>query len=75
MSEAAEQLEAMAAEAEMLTGNVSDLIKKMGTLTSGHESVMRVENEQSISARLHHGGSLPLHSSSIKLESGYMSEP
>lgn len=77
MSEAAEQLEAMAAEAEMLTGNVTDLIKKMETLTSGHESSIRVENEQSISsaAQLHHSGPLPLYPSSIKLESGYISEP
>lgn len=75
MSEAAEQLEAMAAEAQMLTGNGIDLIKKMETLTSGHESVMRVENEQSIYAQLRHSSSLPLHPSSIKLESGYISEP
>lgn len=76
-SEAAEQLEAMAAEAEMLTENVTDLIKKMETLTSGHESGIRVENEQSIysAAQLHHGSPLPLHPSSIKLESGYISEP
>lgn len=77
MSEAAEQLEAMAAEAEMLTGNVTDLIKQMETLASGHDSSMRVENEQSISsaAQLRHGGPLPLRPSSIKLESGYRSEP
>lgn len=75
MSEAAEQLEAMAAEAQMLTGNVIDLIRKMESLTSGHESVMRVENEQSIYAQLRHRSSLPLHPSSIKLESGYISEP
>lgn len=75
MSEAAEQLEAMAAEAQMLTGNVIDLIKKMETLTSGHESIMRVENEQSIYAQLRHSSSLPQHPSSIKLESGYISEP
>lgn len=77
MSEAAARLEAMAAEAEMLTGNVTDLLKKMETLTSGHESGVRAGNEQSIytAAQLHHGGPLPLHPSSIKLESGCISEP
>lgn len=77
MSEAAEQLEAMAAEAEVLTGNIRDLIKKMETLTSGHKSNIRMENEQSIysASQLHLGGPLPQHLSSIKLESGYISEP
>eukprot|EP00066_Takifugu_rubripes_P006856 XP_003971943.2 PREDICTED: PR domain zinc finger protein 1-like isoform X1 [Takifugu rubripes] len=72
MSEAAEQLEAMAAEAETLNGNVTDLIKKMETLTSGNESGVRVENKWSIcsASQQHHGGPLPLHPSSIKLESG-----
>lgn len=75
MSEAAEQLEAMAAEAEMLKGNITDIIKKMETLTPDNEMGARVESEQSIcsAAQLHRGGPLPLHPSSIKLESGYIS--
>lgn len=73
VSEAAEQLEAMAAEAQTLNGNVTDLIKKMETLTSGNESGVTVENKWSVrsaSQQQHHGGPLPLHPSSIKLESG-----
>lgn len=82
MSEAAEQLEAMAAEAEMDKGNVVDLIKKMEIHTSGHQDGAREETERSIckakersAAQLHHGSPLPLHPTSIKLESGCISEP
>lgn len=77
MSEAAAQLEAMAAEAETLGGNVTDLIKKMETLTSGKESGAMVKNKWSIcsASQRHRGSPLPLQPSSIKLESGYMSEP
>ncbi|XP_074471229.1 PR domain zinc finger protein 1 [Sebastes fasciatus] len=80
MSEAAEQLEAMATEAEMDKGDVIDLIKKMET--SGHHSGEEGETELSIyksakecsAVQLHHSP-LPLHSTSIKLESGCISEP
>nr|XP_033504197.1 PR domain zinc finger protein 1 [Epinephelus lanceolatus] len=83
MSEAAEQLEAMAAEAEMDKGNVVDLIKKMETHTSGHLDGKKGETELSIynsakecsAVKLHHGSPLPRHSTSIKLESGCISEP
>ena len=82
MSEAAEQLEAMAAEAEMDKGNVFDLIKKMETHTSGHQDGASEETELSIykakecsAIQLHHGSPLPLHPTSIKLESGCISEP
>lgn len=83
MSEAAEQLEAMAAESEMDKGNVTDLIKKMETHTSGHQGGAREETRLSIyktakecsAVDLHHGSSLPLHPTSIKLESGCISEP
>lgn len=83
MSEAAEQLEAMAAEAEMDKGNVIDLIKKMETHTAGHEDDTGGETELSFyksakecsAAQLHHGSPLPLHPTSIKLESGCISEP
>lgn len=83
MSEAAEQLEAMAAEAEMDKGNVIDLIKKMETHTSGLQDGVREETELSIyksakecsAIQLHHGSSLPLHPTSIKLELGCISEP
>ncbi|XP_070843460.1 PR domain zinc finger protein 1 isoform X2 [Chaetodon trifascialis] len=81
MSEAAEQLEAMAAEAED-KGNVVDLIKKMEARTSDHQEGVREETERSIckakersAVQLHHGSSLPLHPTSIKLESRCISEP
>lgn len=72
MSEAAEQLEAMAAEAETLNGNVTDLIKKMETLTSGNGSGVGAENKWSLfsASQQHDGSPLTLHPSSIKLESG-----
>lgn len=83
MSEAAEQLEAMAAEAEMDKGNVIDLIKRMEAHSSGHHDGEEEEAELSIyksakersAVQLRHGSSLPLHSTSIKLESGCISEP
>lgn len=82
MSEAAEQLEAMAAEAEMDKGNVIDLIQKMEAYTSGHQDEVRGDIELSIyksakecSAVQLHNSPLPLHPTSIKLESGCMSEP
>lgn len=83
MSEAAEQLEAMAAEAEMDKGNIIDLIKKMETHTSGHLNGKKGETELSIyssakecsAVQLRHGSPLPRHSTSIKLESGCISEP
>lgn len=83
MSEAAEQFEAMTAEAEMDKGNVIDLIHKMKTHTSGQPNGARGETELSIykSAKersvipLHKHSPLPLHSTSIKLESGCKSEP
>lgn len=82
MSDAAEQLEAMAAEAEMDKGNVTDLIKKIETHTSGYEGGVREETELSIytskecsANQLHHGSLLPLHPTSIKQESGCISEP
>lgn len=82
MSEAAEQLEAMAAEAEIQRGNVTEVIKKMETLTSGYGGDVREETELSIytakecsANQLHHGSSLPLQPSGIKMESGYISEP
>ena len=76
MSEAAEQLEAMAADAEMDKGNVFDLIKKMESRTSGHHEEEEDELSMYKSAVLpHHGSPLPLHPTSIKLESGCTSEP
>nr|XP_043896590.1 PR domain zinc finger protein 1-like isoform X1 [Solea senegalensis] len=83
MSEAADQLEAMAAEAEMDNGNVTDLIQKMGTHTSGHQNDTRLETELSLcksakefsGIQIHHGSPFPLHATSIKLESGCISEP
>uniref|UniRef100_A0A8C3A3K0 PR domain zinc finger protein 1 n=1 Tax=Cyclopterus lumpus TaxID=8103 RepID=A0A8C3A3K0_CYCLU len=78
ISEAAEQLEAMAAEAEMDKGDVIDLIEKMETHTSDHHDGEQRESElanykspKDCSTDL----PLPLHSTSIKLESGCISEP
>nr|XP_019953012.1 PREDICTED: PR domain zinc finger protein 1-like [Paralichthys olivaceus]XP_019953013.1 PREDICTED: PR domain zinc finger protein 1-like [Paralichthys olivaceus] len=83
MSEAANQLEAMAAETEMDKGNVIDLIQKMETHTSGHQDDVRGETEPSLcksavefsGVQMHHGSPLPLHPSSIKIESSCISEP
>ncbi|KAK2890090.1 PR domain zinc finger protein 1 isoform X1 [Channa argus] len=82
MSEAAEQLEAMAAEADIDKGNVIDLIQKLGTHTLGQHSGTRREAELDIykpekkcsGVKLHHD-SLPLNSTSIKLESDCISQP
>lgn len=74
MSEAAEQLEAMAAEAEMDKGNVIDLIKKMETHTRGDTELSIYKSvKECFAVQLHHSP-LPLHHTSIKLESGCMSE-
>ncbi|XP_023270624.1 PR domain zinc finger protein 1-like [Seriola lalandi dorsalis] len=83
VSEAAERLEAMAAEAEMDKGNVTDLIQKMGTHTSGHQDGTGGETELSVcksakecsGVQLRHGSPVPLHATSIKLESSCISEP
>ncbi|KAM8725986.1 PR domain zinc finger protein 1 [Acanthopagrus schlegelii] len=78
VSEAAEQLEAMAAEAEMDTGNVIELIKKMETHNSGtrDNSELSIYKANECSAvQLPHGSPLPLNPTSIKLESGCISEP
>ncbi|KAI3364246.1 hypothetical protein L3Q82_011049, partial [Scortum barcoo] len=83
LSEVAEQLEAMTAEAEMDKGNVIDLIKKMETCASSCGDGNKRESElsfyklakESSKVQLQHGSSLPLHATSIKLESGCISEP
>ncbi|GAA6228809.1 PR domain zinc finger protein 1-like [Lates japonicus] len=83
MSEAAEQLEAMATEAEMDKGSVFDLIQKMETHTSGQQDGAGGEAELRVcksakdcsGVQLHHGSPLPLHPTSIKLESSCISEP
>lgn len=81
MSETAEQLEAMAAEADLDKGNIIDLIKTMETHASCHEKGAREKVELNMykSAKavqlLNHQSSLPLHAANIKLESGCISEP
>ncbi|KAM6991826.1 PR domain zinc finger protein 1 [Tautogolabrus adspersus] len=81
MSETAEQLEAMAAEAELDKGNVTELIKTMEVHTSGHQEDAREETKLSMYTQakavhlLHHGSPLPLHATNIKLESGCTAEP
>ncbi|XP_029352228.1 PR domain zinc finger protein 1 [Echeneis naucrates] len=82
MSEAAEQLEAMAAEAEMDKGNVIDLLHKMGTRTSGLQDGTGGETtistckspKECSDLQLNQGSPLPLHPTSIKMESSCMSE-
>lgn len=79
MSEAAEQLEAMAAEAEVDKGKTAELVKKIKTRSgSGCEGGVRKGTElkeyQSVN-QLHHSNLLPLHPTSIKQESGCISEP
>lgn len=83
MSEAAEQLEAMAVEVEMEKGNVIDLLQKIETHVSGHHDGARGETELKIyksakerpAVQLHHDSPVPLHPTSIKQESGCISEP
>ncbi|XP_008301682.1 PR domain zinc finger protein 1 isoform X2 [Stegastes partitus] len=83
MSEAAEQLEAMAAEVDMDKGNVIDLLQKIESHVSGHPDGAREETELIVyrsakecsGIQLHHGSPVPLHPTSIKLESGCISEP
>ncbi|XP_039982119.1 PR domain zinc finger protein 1 isoform X2 [Xiphias gladius] len=83
VSDAAEQLEAMATEAKMDKGKLTDLIQKMESHTSGHQDGARGETELSIcklgqecsGVQLHRSGPLPLHPASIKLESNCISEP
>ncbi|AWP20129.1 putative PR domain zinc finger protein 1-like [Scophthalmus maximus] len=83
MSEAADQLEAMTAEAEMDNGNVIDLMQKMETHTTGDQDDAGEETELSIyksakefsRVQMHRGSPLPLHPTSIKLESSCISEP
>ncbi|XP_068433444.1 PR domain zinc finger protein 1 [Clinocottus analis] len=77
ISVAAEQLEAMAVEAELDKGDVINLIRKMETHTSGQhddEEETELANYKS-SKECSTDLPLPLHSTSIKLESGCISEP
>ncbi|XP_054617916.1 PR domain zinc finger protein 1 [Dunckerocampus dactyliophorus] len=73
-SEAAEQLEAMMVEAKLDKGDVLDLIQRMDSRTSGQQDgateAFELFELAKKSLLL-----LPLHPSSIKLESGCMSEP
>lgn len=76
ISEAAEQLEAMTAEVEVDKGNVIDLIRKLETRVSqgGELGLYKPDKERS-GFQPHHGSPLPLRPTSIKLESGCISEP
>ncbi|KAK2856150.1 hypothetical protein Q5P01_004885 [Channa striata] len=69
MSEAAEQLEAMAAEAEIDKGNVIDLVQKMGTHALGHLNGTAEEAELSV-----YKSAKKLNPTSIKLESDCVSQ-
>lgn len=84
MSEAAEQLEAMATEVELDKGNVIDLIQQIESHVSGHRNgdrkdteliVYKSAKECSSGIQLHQSSPVPLHPTSIKLESGCISEP
>lgn len=81
LSEAAEQLEVMAAEVKMDKGNIIDLIQKIETRVSSLQDGARGKTELSIrsakkcaDAQLHHGSPVCLRPTSIKLESGCVSE-
>lgn len=83
ISEAAEQLEAMAAELEMEKGNVTDLIQTIGTRVSGYRDSDGGESERTVykvvkersGVQLRHSSPAPLYPASIKLESSCISEP
>ncbi|XP_072218303.1 PR domain zinc finger protein 1 [Leuresthes tenuis] len=82
MSEAAEQLEFMAEEAEVDKGNVTDLIQKIETHVSDHQDGARGESKLSIyrspkecfGTQQHHDNPICLNPTSIKLKSGCSSE-
>lgn len=81
LSEAAEQLDAMAADVEMDNGVVIELIQKIETHVcslldgGGGETKMTYNSDKGCSGSLqHHDSPLPLHPTSIKLESGNISE-
>ncbi|XP_028295510.1 PR domain zinc finger protein 1-like [Gouania willdenowi] len=83
LSEAAEQLEAMAAENELDKGNVLELLQKIETHVSRHigdskgETKPRINKSELEFFDVHqrHSRKLPLHPSSIKQESRCISEP
>nr|XP_015802880.2 PR domain zinc finger protein 1 isoform X1 [Nothobranchius furzeri] len=81
LSEAAEQLEAMATEVKMEKGDVNVLMQKIETCVSYLQDFARGNTELSIrsakdcaDAQLHRDCSLHLQPASIKLESGCISE-
>ena len=82
MSEAAEQLEAMAAEVEMDKGTVIDLIQQIETHVSALRDAAREETDLSIyrsakessGAQLRRSSPILQNQASIKLESGCISE-
>lgn len=82
ISEAADQLEAMAAEAELDKGNIIALIKQIETNTSGHRGDGGLKTElntcksaKDLSVTLtQHGSHLPLHQTRIKLETSCISK-
>ncbi|XP_057678659.1 PR domain zinc finger protein 1 isoform X2 [Corythoichthys intestinalis] len=80
LSEAAEQLEAMAAEAKMDKRDVLDLIQRMDSRTFNQQDSATGVSELFDSVKkvsfmqILHGSHLPLHPSTIKRESGCMSE-
>ncbi|KAM4600970.1 PR domain zinc finger protein 1 [Polymixia lowei] len=85
LSEAAERLEALAADAELDKGDVINLAKEMEMQTSGCQggaggeatalalSFHKTAKESSV-IRLHRGSLVPLRPASIKQESGYVAE-
>ncbi|MED6242598.1 hypothetical protein ATANTOWER_007055, partial [Ataeniobius toweri] len=82
MSEAAEQLEVIATEAEMDKGNVIDLIQKIENDALSLQDAASGKAELNISrsarecigAQMHYHSPIVLQPTSIKLESGYVSE-
>lgn len=82
MSEAAEQLEVVATEAEIDKGNIIDLIQKIENNILSLQDVTRGKAKLSISrsaeectaAQMHYHSPMVLPPASIKLESGCISE-
>lgn len=82
MSEAAERLEAMAAEAKADKGDAAELVQRIKVSSSyevgireGTELSFFLQKERSANQPHRSNNLLLRHSTSIKQESGYISEP
>lgn len=79
LSEAAERLEVVAAEAELEKGSVIQLLQEMEPMSGGEDTTLdlgiyRAAKESSF-LRQYHSSPLQMHPTGIKQESDCMSEP